>query len=101
MDECLLLECLTVDDVFCFELVAVDVCGLHDLVTVTVTVDCGQLPQSTATGLARGTAATSPNKETKTTLECILSKELRLKKKTEVKDSVFEDSDYRNQKPRK
>lgn len=90
-----------VEDVLYFELVAVDACGVHDLVTVTVTVDCGQLPQSMAPGFARGTAAASPNKETKTTLECILSKELRLEKKTEVKDSVFEDSDYRNQKSRK
>lgn len=96
MDVCLLLDdSLMEDDVEGFELVAVTP---QDWVTVTVTVSIGQLLQSDAPCCPRGTAAQSPSREAKKTFECILSKSVN--KKNVFKDSVAEDSDYRNQKSR-
>ena len=87
MDDWLLLVdgTLVEDDVACVP---------QDAVTVTVTVSLGQLLQS----CTRGTAAASPNREVKITLEYILSKKRRpLVQKECVKDSECKDSDYRNQ----
>lgn len=95
MDVCLLLDDSLMDDVEGFELVAVTP---QDWVTVIVTVSFGQLLQSDAPCCPRGTAAESPSREAKKTFECILSKSA--KKKNVFKDSVAEDSDYRNQKSR-
>lgn len=55
-----------------FELVAVVLYMQDDGVTVTVTVDIGQLLQSEAPCDARGDAAASPNREVSKTFECIL-----------------------------
>ena len=76
MDECVLVDGVLIDDeLVLWELVAVVTCVLHDDgVTVTVTVFCGQLPQSKVHCGVRGTAAASPNRDAKITLECILSK---------------------------
>ena len=53
MDECLPLdECLIEDDFVCVELGTVVWCAHDDAVTVTVTVDCGQLLQSEAPAAA-------------------------------------------------
>ena len=80
MDVCVLLdEVMTEEeDVAGLELLAVD-CGPHDAaVTVTVTVDIGQLLQSTASGCAKGAAAAAPSREARKILEYILSKDSRV-----------------------
>ena len=62
------------DELDFWELVAVVTGVPHDEgVTVTVTVLCGQLPQSKVPCDVSGTAAASPNRDAKTILECILS----------------------------
>ncbi len=64
-----------IDDEECLEVVAV---LLHGAVTVTVTVALGQPLQFGEFGCACGTAETSPSREAKMILECILSKKPRV-----------------------
>lgn len=79
-----------------FELIDVALCVLDDGLTVTVTV--GPLLQSEAPRSARGAAAASPSRQERKIFECILSKKREYKEC--VKDGVFEDFDFRNQKSR-